>query len=187
MNKLLRLLGFTIIAGLLSVLAIVPTMAQEQLPEDDWERVQANGTIVFGTAADYPPFSFYDSNFQLDGFDIALAKELAKRLGVEARFNDFAFGGLLDALQLGQVDAAIAAISVTPDRQQIVDFTNLYFVSDDALLVRGDDQFIRRPILWASGSVSKPGQPTKYGPKRIWWTRGSLHRPIYTPMLIRPR
>jgi polar amino acid transport system substrate-binding protein len=60
-------------------------------------------------------------------------------LGVEVEFNDFAFNGLLDALQLGQFDAAIAAISVTPDRKQVVDFTNMYFVGDDAALARSGD------------------------------------------------
>ncbi len=49
-------------------------------------------------------------------------------------FNDFAFSGLIDALRLGQVDAAIGAISVTPDRQQIVDFTNLYYIGESAVL-----------------------------------------------------
>lgn len=139
MTKLLRLFAFLLALGLLTVVAAVPSSAQQQLAENDWERVQATGALVFGTAADYPPFAFYDSNFQLDGFDIALARELGKRLGVEVAFNDFAFSGLLDSLQLGAFDAAIAAISVTPDRQEVVDFTNLYFVGEDAALVRSND------------------------------------------------
>ena len=143
MTKHLRLLTklfvMVLTLGLFVGLGTLPGSAQEQLAENDWERVQATGTIVFGTAADYPPFEYYDSNFRLDGFDIALAKELGKRLGVEVAFNDFAFAGLLDALQLGAADAAIAAISVTPDRQQEVDFTNLYFIGDDAVVVRAND------------------------------------------------
>ena len=101
---------------------------------DDWSRAQAAGKIVFGTSADYAPFESYNNRFEIDGFDIALARELGKRLGVNVEFNDFAFGGLLDALELGQVDAAISAISVTQQRQQVVDFTNLYYVDDDAVL-----------------------------------------------------
>ncbi len=105
---------------------------------DDWAKVKAAGKIVVGTAADYPPFEFYSSNYQLDGFDIALFKELGQRLGVQVEFNDFAFDGLLDALRLGQVDAAIGAISVTPDRKQVVDFSNLYYIGEDAALMRSD-------------------------------------------------
>jgi len=139
MTKPLRLIATLLAVVLFSLLLVLPSSAQDQTPQNDWARVQAAGTIAFGTSADYPPFEFYDSNFKLDGFDIAIAKELGKRLGLQVQFTDFAFSGLLDALQLGQVDAAIAAISVTPDRQQVVDFTNLYFVGDDAAMIRRSD------------------------------------------------
>lgn len=100
----------------------------------DWSRIQDEGVLVLGTAADYPPFEFYNSRFELDGFDIALAKALGEQLGLEVRFRDYAFDGLLDAVQLGDVDAAIAALSVTPDRQQQVDFTSLYYIGQTAAL-----------------------------------------------------
>ena len=63
--------------------------------------------------ADYPPFEFYNSKFELDGFDIALAKAIGEQLGLEVQFKDYAFDGLLDAVHLGAVDSGIAAISVT--------------------------------------------------------------------------
>lgn len=103
-------------------------------PADDWERIQKAGKLVIGTAADYPPFEFYNSNYELDGFDIALAKALGEELGVEVEFNDYAFDGLLDQVQLGQVDAAIAAISVTPERSERVAFTNLYYIGSSAVV-----------------------------------------------------
>ncbi|HMT20925.1 MAG TPA: ABC transporter substrate-binding protein, partial [Promineifilum sp.] len=103
-------------------------------PADDWERVQQAGKLVIGTAADYPPFEFYNSNYELDGFDIALAKALGEELGLEVEFNDYAFDGLLDQVQLGQVDAAIAAISVTPERSERVDFSNLYYIGSSAVV-----------------------------------------------------
>ena len=137
MKKRYPLLALVIV-GLLAVALALPTAAHAQTT-DDWSRVQSAGKIVFGTSAAYPPFEYYNSNFQIDGFDIALARELGKRLGVEVQFTDFAFAGLLDALQLGQADAAIAAISVTPSRQQVVDFTNLYYIDDDAMLARASD------------------------------------------------
>lgn len=113
-----------------------PDLRQQAPPDPatDWERVQASGKLVFGTAADYPPFEFYNSNFELDGFDIALARAIGEKLGVTVEFNDFAFDGLINAVQLGSVDAAIGAISVTPDRQQVVDFTNLYFIGNSVAL-----------------------------------------------------
>jgi ABC-type amino acid transport substrate-binding protein len=103
-------------------------------PANDWDRIQKAGKLVIGTAADYPPFEFYNSDFELDGFDIALAKALGEELGIEVEFNDYAFDGLLDQVQLGNVDAAIAAISETPDRRERVDFTNLYYVGSSAVV-----------------------------------------------------
>ena len=102
------------------------------LPEDPWERIQSTGVMVVGASLDYPPFEYYDENFQADGFDMALIQELGRRLGVEVEIKDMAFDGLLGAVQLGQVDAAISAISVTPDREGIVGFSNVYYVGENA-------------------------------------------------------
>lgn len=64
-----------------------PPAAQPAGPPDDWSRILDEGVIVFGVAADYPPFEFYNSKFELDGFDIALAKALGEQLGLEVRFS----------------------------------------------------------------------------------------------------
>lgn len=104
----------------------------------DWEDIQASGTLVVGTSADYPPFSFYDDKFRLTGFDPELARALGETLGLEVRFRDMPFEGLGDALTLGQIDMAIAAISATPERAESVDFTDVYYISEDAFLARAD-------------------------------------------------
>ena len=92
--------------------------------DDSLARVQGAGKIVVGTSADYPPFEYYVSDFQVDGFDIALMNEIARRLGVQAEYRNFAFDGLVSALQINQIDTAIAAISVTSAREALVDFSN---------------------------------------------------------------
>jgi polar amino acid transport system substrate-binding protein len=102
--------------------------------DESWEKVRTAGKIVVGTSADYPPFEYYAGEFQIDGFDVALMNEIAQRLGVQAEYRDFAFDGLSNALQLRQIDAAIAAISVTPERQSVVDFSNVYLAGQDATL-----------------------------------------------------
>jgi polar amino acid transport system substrate-binding protein len=99
-----------------------------------WSNIQAAGKIVVGTSADYPPFAYYTPNFLLNGFDVALMREVGRRLGVEVEFKDFAFEGLLDALTLNQFDAAIAAISITPEREAQVGFSRIYYVGEDAIL-----------------------------------------------------
>lgn len=104
-------------------------------------QVQERGRLIVGTSADYPPFASYTEDFELTGYDIALARLLGERLGVGVEFNDMAFDGLGGALQVGQIDAAIAAISVTDQRRELVDFSNIYFVSEGAALARADSNF----------------------------------------------
>ena len=113
---------------------------------DAWAAVQARGRLIVGTSADYPPFAFYTDEFELDGFDIALARLLGERLGVEVEFSDMAFDGLGGALAVGQIDAAIAAISVTEARRALVDFSSVYHVSEDAALARTDSGIALRSL-----------------------------------------
>ena len=107
-------------------------------PQDAWTRIQSTGKMVIGTSADYPPFEYRTPSFTIDGFDAALMREIARRLGVSVELRDFAFDGLLDAVQLGQLDGAIAAISVTDERSQQVNFSRIYHVGQDAVLAPAD-------------------------------------------------
>ena len=102
---------------------------------DDLAKTKSSGKLLVGVSADYPPYTFYNSDFKIDGFEPALINDLAKRIGAkQADLNDFAFEGLLTALQLGQVDVVIAALSDTPERRKDVDFTNVYYIGADAVL-----------------------------------------------------
>ncbi len=114
-----------------------PTRAPDSTPApaaDLWAQIQRNGVLRVGTSADYAPFEYYNSRFQLEGFDIGLIREIGKDLGVKVEIKDYAFDGLYNALQLGAIDTAIAAISETPDRQQYVDFSNVYYVGTGAAI-----------------------------------------------------
>jgi polar amino acid transport system substrate-binding protein len=120
----------------------VPTAAPATATPDDairqegdvWDKIKENGVMIVGVSADYPPFEYYNADYELDGFDIALMKAIGKSLDVDVEFVDIAFDGMGDALALGQIDVAISAISVTPEREKYVDFSQVYFVSEDAFV-----------------------------------------------------
>lgn len=62
------------------------------------ESIKSKGKLVVGTSADYPPYEFHkeiDGKDQIVGFDISVAKEIAKDLGVELEVKDMDFDGLL--------------------------------------------------------------------------------------------
>jgi ABC-type amino acid transport substrate-binding protein/heat shock protein HslJ len=115
-----------------------PPAATPVPPPDLWSQIQRDGVLRVGTSGDYPPFEYYNKRFQLDGFDIGLIQEIGKQLGVKVEIKDYAFDGLFNALQLGAIDAAISAISVTPDREKYVDFTNVYYVGKTGVLASAD-------------------------------------------------
>lgn len=142
---------------------LIPT--EEIITSGDpvWDRVEVENLIIFGTSADYAPFEYYDANYEIIGFDAALARNLGEKLGVEVQIRDYAFEGLPAALQSGQIDAAIAAISVTPERQALMDFTNVYYSGQDAILARKGSAI--QPIV-------TPAQLTQY---RVAAQRGSIY------------
>jgi ABC-type amino acid transport substrate-binding protein/heat shock protein HslJ len=101
-----------------------------------WTSVQEAGKLVVGASFDYPPFEYYTEDFEQTGYDVALINEIGELLGVEVEINDMAFDGLGDALVLGQIDAAISAISFTEARDAVVDFSNIYYISEDGILAQ---------------------------------------------------
>ncbi len=108
------------------------------LSDDIWDRIIANNKIVVGTAWDYPPFASVDSNFQVVGYDIALIQEIGVRLNIPVEIQNFTFEGLQNALQLNQIDLAVAAISVTSERAGQMTFSPVYYVNQTAILARAD-------------------------------------------------
>jgi polar amino acid transport system substrate-binding protein len=114
-----------------------PTQTQPP-PDDSWDKIQQAGVLKVGTSADYPPFEYYDEDKLFTGFDIALIQAIGQRLGVNVEITDFAFDGLAMSVASGQVDVVISALSVTPERQTIAAFSNVYYAGTDAVLARPD-------------------------------------------------
>jgi cystine transport system substrate-binding protein len=116
-----------------------PEPTTEPIPSDAvCDRIDASGKIVVGTSGDYPPFSFYNEQQQLDGFDVALMRAISQELGVTPEIHDYAFDSLGSALVLGEIDVAIAAITRTQERQAVVDFSEGYFSGRGVAVGRPD-------------------------------------------------
>ncbi|MBK8987786.1 MAG: transporter substrate-binding domain-containing protein [Chloroflexi bacterium] len=153
---------------------VITTPTADATGDDSWSSVQAAGKLVIGASFDYPPFEYYTEDFKQTGYDVALINEIGKLLGVEVEISDMAFDGLGDALLLGQIDAAISAISVTEARDAVLDFSNVYYVSEDGILAQKQ---------MALGSITNAAQ---IAPLRVGVQRGSAFADWIQDELIEP-
>lgn len=103
----------------------------------------AEGNKVYRIATDtsFPPFEFQE-NGEYVGIDIDLLKEIAYIEGFEYELIPMDFGGILPAIQSGQLDAAIAGASITEERKGVVDFSDAYYNAGLVILVAGDNDQI---------------------------------------------
>lgn len=103
------------------------------------EEIKSRGTLKIGTEAQYAPYEFMDMNGDFVGVDVWLADQIAAELGVKVEIVDMAFAGIIPAIQSGQVDLGIGAITKTPDREKEVAFSDLYETSEQYLIVKAED------------------------------------------------
>lgn len=99
-------------------------------------RIQAAGVLRVAIDATYPPMEFLE-NGQPAGFDVELARELARRLGVTAQFIVMDWDGILAGLTSGRYDIIVSSMNITPARQQQVDFIEYARMSQVFVTTRG--------------------------------------------------
>ncbi len=120
--------------------------AKKESPKSDasaLDAIKAKGKLVVGTSADYPPYEFHstvDGKDKIVGFDIEIAKEFAKDLGVELEVKDMSFDGLLVALQADKVDMVFAGMTPTDERKQNADFSDIYFTATHRFMLRSGEE-----------------------------------------------
>lgn len=95
--------------------------------------------LIVAHDTNFKPFEFRDENGNYTGFDIELWQELAKRAELQYKFQPMDFNGIIPALQTKNIDAAIAGITITPEREAVVDFTKPYYNTGLMIAVRTED------------------------------------------------
>lgn len=115
---------------------------KEAVEETKLDSIKKKGKIVLGTAADYPPYEFHkqiDGDDKIVGFDVEIAKAIAKDLGVEIEIKDMKFDGLLAALKADKIDFILAGMVPKPERKESVDFSIPYYQAEQKILIKAED------------------------------------------------
>ena len=89
--------------------------------------IQKRGKLIVGVKDNLPPLGFRDRDGKLTGFEIDIARELAKELGLPIELVPLKNRDRLSALQNSQVDLAIAQITLTNNRSRLIDFSLPYY------------------------------------------------------------
>ena len=141
MKKLLSII-ITGIMALSLMTGCTGTQEQAAEPQNKLEAVKAAGKLIVGTSADYPPYEFHmvvDGVDTIVGFDIEIAKELAKGLGVELEIKDMAFDAVLAGVGTGMIDLGVAGINPTPEREDAMDFSDVYYKASHTIVVKSEN------------------------------------------------
>ena len=100
------------------------------------DRIVAKKELVVGTAASMPPLNMTMKDGQIAGMEIDLARFIAASLDVKLTLKQMHFNDLLPALQAGQVDMVLSAMTITPARNLKVAFVGPYFASGKSILTK---------------------------------------------------
>ena len=123
---------------------------------------QSAGTLTFCTDATYPPEEFYQGT-KLVGSDIDIGTEVARRLGMTAKFQNTGFDGIIAALLAKKCDAIISGMNDTPERRKQVAFVDYISVGQSLMVKKGNPKKItsaREPVR-ASRCPSRSGTTNK--------------------------
>jgi ABC-type amino acid transport substrate-binding protein len=92
-------------------------------------------TLTVGSDIPYPPFE-QGKEGNYTGFDVELLEAVGKSIGREVEFQDTSFDTIFLDLARGNFDVAASAATITDEREKTVDFTNPYYISEQAILVK---------------------------------------------------
>ena len=108
--------------------------------QDLLDTVKSSGVLRIGMEGTYPPFNSRNAAGELEGFDVDVATAVAAKLGVKPQFITTEWSGIIAGLQAGKFDVIVNQVTITPQRKEILDFSQPYTFSAAQLIQRANDK-----------------------------------------------
>lgn len=97
-------------------------------------------TISVGSDTTYPPFETVNEQGEIVGFDVDVVNAVCEKVNCNAEFQTTAWDGIFPALDAGEFDMVASGVTITEERDRVVDFTIPYFEVDQAIAVRVENE-----------------------------------------------
>ena len=117
--------------------------ATSEAGADEGYKLTTEGTLTMATNAQFPPYEYYDGD-DVIGIDADIAKAIADKMGLELKIEDMEFDSIITAVSTGKADLGLAGMTVDPDRQKNVDFSDPYATGVQVIIVK-EDSTIAKP------------------------------------------
>jgi polar amino acid transport system substrate-binding protein len=165
-----RLAGAVLAAGLL-------WLGVSQARADDLATIKQRGTLIVGVKADYPPFGFRAPSGQIEGIEPALAADVAKSLGVKLDLVPVVAANRMQFLEQGKIDLMLATLTVTPEREKILDIVKPYYYAagynvmlPKSMNAKAWTELKDKPVCGIQGAYYNKAAAEKFGIQVIAFT-----------------
>ena len=153
MKRIKKAMALCLAVGLITVFALTGCKSN------------SGDKLVVGLDDGFPPMGYRDDNGNLVGFDIDLAKEVAKRLNMEVEFKPINWTTNIQEVDAGNVDCLWNGMTVTPDREEALLLSSPYMKNNQVLVVKSDSDYQTKDDL--NGKVLAPMMPSTTRRTRI--------------------
>lgn len=123
--------------------AATTSAATSEAGADEGYKLATEGTLTMATNAQFPPYEYYDGD-DVIGIDADIAKAIADKMGLKLKIEDMEFDSIITAVSTGKADLGLAGMTVTPDRQKNIDFSDSYATGVQVIIVK-EDSTIAKP------------------------------------------
>lgn len=124
---------------MLAAVMINQGCSKDKTNDRSFMQIKYRGFFIAGIIDDFPPMCFQDKdNNEIIGFDIDLAKEIAKRLGIKVQFKILNPGEIITMLNRGDIDIILAGMTITDERENLLEFSKPYLNNRQIVMVLKD-------------------------------------------------
>jgi len=110
-----------------------------------------SGKLIMATNAAFPPYEYIEGN-EIVGIDAEIAGAIAEKLGLELQIDDMEFDSIVESVKGGKADIGLAGMTVTPERQEVINFTTSYATGVQVVIVSEDSAITSVDDLFAEGA-----------------------------------